>query len=692
MSQDRNSESLPPAIGIDLGTTNSCVAVWSKSDARVHIIPNELGNNTTPSYVAFTDKETLVGEPAQRQQLKNPQNTIYEAKRFIGRDFNEKTLHNDIHFKASEDDEERSKFPYRLVDIGDGKPQFFVNVRGEDRLFYPEEISAMILRKMKEIAENGIGQPVKRAVITVPAYFNDAQRSATRDAGFMSNLEVLRIINEPTAAAIAYGLDKKTQTLKTEINVIVFDLGGGTFDTSLLTITQDGVFEVRAIAGDTHLGGADFDQRLIDYAAKIFKQRTGRNVYDNPKSIRKLRIACEKSKCELSTALSTTIDVESLLDGLDLTIDVTREQFNEMCTDLFEKCIKLTKQTLADANLQPSDIEDVVLVGGSTRIPKIQSLLSTLFRNPVNGEPKELCKSINPDEAVAYGAAIQAAMLNYVPRDTDEAGNGNGNINVTGVYRDEDEEYDENLPDYVLLDVNPLSLGVETTGGLMNIIVPRNTVIPITKTRIYSTVEDNQSAVTISVFEGERSTTAHNRLLGEFELEGIEPAERGMPEIEVVFAIDADGIFTVRARDITPKPGKHLDGEYKSLEIKTSKRDQHEIDQLIENARKFEEDDAKFRQIIRAKNQLLNMLYATRTMIYKEEKITNFITHDDKTLIEQVLKECMYWIETEGDNVQDKTPFEEQLDYIQNEIVQPIVDKCNEARRTLQLQLQLQSQ
>lgn len=664
---------LPIAIGIDLGTTNSCVGWWNKDKALVDILQNDLGHRTTPSYVAFTEKEMLVGESARRQQLKNPKNTIYEAKRFIGRTFTDKALQKSLHFKASDDDVERSKFPYHIVDMGDDKPQFFVTVRGEDRLFYPEEISAMILKHMKDTAQSALGKEVTRAVITVPAYFNDAQRSATRDAGHIAGLEVLRIINEPTAAAIAYGLDKKPQSLEKDINVIVFDLGGGTFDTSLLSVSQDGVFEVLAIAGDTQLGGADFDQRLIDYCARIFKKDTGKNVYDNPKSIRKLRSACEKAKCDLSNALVATIDIDGLLDGYDFTIDITRQEFNDMCDDLFNKCMKLTKQTLADGNMQACNIEDVVLVGGSTRIPKIQEMLGDLFQNSVTMKPKELCKSINPDEAVAYGASIQAAMLNYID-DTDR----------DGVYRSEDEEYDENLPDYVLLDVNPLSLGVETTGGIMNTIIPRNTTIPITKTKIYSTVEDDQPAVTISVFEGERSTTEHNRLLGEFELSGIDPADRGMPQIEVVFAIDADGIFTVRARDISPREHAQLEGEYKSLEIKQSKRNKSEVEELVENAKKFEEEDSRYRQLVRSKNQLLNMMYETRTLITKDERVTKYITMNDKKLIEDVLKDCMEWIREEGDTVEDKTVFENKLDYIQKEIVQPIIDKVNGARRNLE--------
>lgn len=667
---------LPVAIGIDLGTTNSCVGWWNKDKASVDILSNPQGHRTTPSYVAFTDQEKLIGEPAVRQQLKNPQNTIYESKRFIGRVFSDPKLQEELkHTLNSDSGESQSQFPFKLVDIGDDKPQFYVTIRGEPRLFYPEEIAALILTHMKENAENGIGREVQRAVITVPAYFNDAQRQATRDAGYIAGLEVLRIINEPTAAAIAYGLDKKPQELQSEINILVFDLGGGTLDTSLLSVTNDGIFEVKAIAGDTRLGGADFDQRLIDHCARKFKEKTGKNVYDTPRSIRKLRTACEQAKCDLSNSLSTCIDIDSLMPGEDFTLDVTRAEFESMCSDLFDKCLELTKKTLSDGRIQANEVEDVVLVGGSTRIPKIQNMLSSLFADVHTGTPKELCNSINPDEAVAYGAAIQAAMLNYIPDDAE------------GVYRSEEEEYDENLPDYVLLDVNPLSLGLETTGGLMNVIIPRNTTIPITKTKIFSTVEDNQTAVTISVFEGERSTVEHNRLLGEFELDGIEPQERGMPQFEVTFAIDADGIFTVRAKDTTPRADGHTggggDADFKTLTITHSKRNQDEVEKLVQNAKQFEEEDAKYRQLVRTKNQFINLLYATRDLIYKDERVVEYIVDSDKKLLEETLKAEMEWVQDEGDVVEDKGVFEEKMDYIQNDLVQPIVDKINAARREL---------
>lgn len=658
---------LPYSIGIDLGTTNSCVGWWNKDKAIVDIFLNELGNRTTPSYVAFTNQQSLVGESAKRQQLKNPENTIYESKRFIGRTFSEPALQQDLHFKLGESADEHSKFPFKIVDIGDDKPQFFVHIREQERLFYPEEIAAMILSKMKQQAENVLGDNVPRAVITVPAYFNDAQRSATRDAGHIAGLEVLRIINEPTAAAIAYGLDNKPKSLQNDINVLVFDLGGGTIDTSILSISQDGVFAVKAIAGDTHLGGADFDDKLIQFAATEFKQKTGKNVYDNPKSIRKLRTECERVKCELSNSLNACIEIDSLQSGLDLSINITRAQFEELCSELLQKCIDLTKQTLKDANLLTHQIEDVVLVGGSTRIPKIQELLATLFCNKQTGEPKKLCKSINPDEAVAYGASIQAAILNYYPSNEQD--------------RSEEEDYDENLPDYVLLDVNPLSLGLETTGGLMNIIIPRNTNIPITKTKIFSTVEDNQETVTISVFEGERTTTQYNKLLGEFELSGIAPAERGIPQIEVIFAIDADGIFTVRARDISPRENGDLEGQFETLQIKQSKRNEKDIDKLVQNARQFEEEDIKYRQLIRTRNQFINLLYATRTLLYKDERVTKFITPNDKQLIEDILTQEFIWVKNEGELEEDKLVFEDKIDYIQNELVQPILDKINKIVR-----------
>jgi L1 cell adhesion molecule like protein len=453
-----------------------------------------------------------------------------------------------------------------------------------------------------------------------------------------------------------------------EINVLVFDLGGGTLDTSLLTISTDGVFEVRAISGDTRLGGSDFDNRLIEYVANEFNKQHGKNVFDNSRSIRKLRTACENAKCELSTTDTVCIDIENLMDGLDFTIDISRSQFEDMCNDLFTRCIELTKNTLKDANLLPHQIEDVVLVGGSTRIPKVQSMLSVLFQHQ-DGTPRRLCKSINPDEAVAFGAAIQAAMLNYVPQDAE------------GVYRGDDEQYDENLPDYVLLDVNPLSLGLETTGGLMNVIIPRNTTIPITKTKVFSTVQDNQTAVTISVYEGERTTIANNRLLGEFELTGIEPMERGMPQIEVTFEIDADGIFTVRARDISPLEKGGKQGDYQTLQIKQSKRDASEVQRLIDNAKSFEEEDLKYRQLVRAKTQFVNMLYATRTLITKDPRVSTHIEDGDRALLESLIVSELQWVNDCGGNVTDKNEFEERLDRIQTDTLQPIIDKINKTLR-----------
>lgn len=668
---------LPIAVGIDLGTTNSCVGWWNKSKADVDIIPNEFGNRTTPSYVSFSDTVRYVGESAKNQQTKNPENTIYESKRFIGRVFSDNQLQQDLNYRSTESDMIRSKFPFRVVDIGDDKPQFLVNIRGEDRLFYPEEIGAMILGKMKEIAENTLNAEVKRAVITVPAYFNDAQRQATRDAGHISGLEVLRIINEPTAAAIAYGLDKKTKDLSKEINVLVFDLGGGTLDTSLLTISLDGVFEVRAINGDTRLGGADFDNRLIEWCAKKFKEQSGFNVYDNSRSLRKLRTACENAKCALSSSEQISIEIDGLMNNTDFNIDITRIQFEDMCSDLFKRCIDLTKNTLKDANMIPSQIEDVVLVGGSTRIPRIQELLSALFAD-VHGNPRKLCKSINPDEAVAYGAAIQAAMLNYIDNDERER---------QGVLRDDDEQYDENLPDYVLLDVNPLSLGIETTGGVMNVIIPRNTCVPIAKTKIFSTVEDNQTTVTISVFEGERTMTKHNNLLGEFELSGLVPLERGMPQIEVTFEIDADGIFTVKARDIT-NGSKQSHSDYKTLQIKQSKHSKDDVEQLVNNAKKFEDEDRVYKELIRAKTQYLNMLYAARSLLTKEEKVIKHATQEEKDLLSSTLDDEMKWITENGSFVKEKEVYQNRLDHVQTSVITPIIDKINQ-RVALAIQTQL---
>lgn len=569
------------AIGIDLGTVNSCVGVFT--NGKVEIIANDQGNRTTPSMVAFNDTERLIGESARNQASGNSKNTVYDAKRLIGRKYTDQVVKNEI-----------PNLSYNVIKGTDDKPLIGVQYKGEDKTYSPEEISSMILSKMKEIAEAYVGYDIKKAVITVPAYFNDSQRQATKDAGAITGLEVLRIINEPTAAAIAYGLDKKCSK---EQKILIFDMGGGTHDVSLLSI-DEGVFEVLATSGNTHLGGSDYDNRLVEYCKQEIKKKNKVDISGNAKALRRLKTACESAKKILSSSMNTTIEVDSLADGVDFSINITRAKFEELCIDLFKSGIDPVDKVLKDAKISKGGVDEIVLVGGSTRIPKVQQLLSDYF----NG--KELNKSINPDEAVAYGAAIQAAILSG---DTTEC-----------------------LTDLVLLDVCPLSLGIETAGGIMTALVPRGTTIPTNKEQTFSTYSDNQPAVTIQLFEGERSLTRDNNLLGKFELSDIPPAPRGVPQIKIKIEIDANGIVQVSA--IESSSGKSNNITITNDKGRLSKED---IERMVKEAENFKEEDEKNKKILEAKNELENYVYNTRNSL-KEAKDDQYWKEAETTIEEAI--------------------------------------------------------
>jgi len=594
-----------PAIGIDLGTTYSCVGVFQHG--RVDIIANDQGNRTTPSYVGFNDSERLIGDSAKNQVSLNPENTVFDAKRLIGRKYQDETVQDDMRH-----------WPFEVID-DDTKPKIKVQYKGEEKIFAPEEISSMILTKMKETAEDFLGQYVTDAVITVPAYFNDAQRQATKDAGAIAGLNVFRILNEPTAAAIAYGLDVKNVLKDKNKNILIFDLGGGTFDVSIMTL-EDGVFQVKATSGDTHLGGEDFDNRMVDHFIKEFKRKFKKDISGNKRAVRRLRTACERAKRTLSATTTANIEIDALFEGMDFYTQITRARFEEINADFFKGTLKPVDDALRDAKMKREMIDEVVLVGGSTRIPKVQKLLREFF----NG--KKLNKTINPDEAVAFGAAVQAAILSG--------------------------DKDKVINDLLLIDVAPLSLGIETAGGIMMKLVKRSTSVPCKKKEMFTTSKDGQTTVEIFVYEGERTMTQDNNCLGKFELTGIQPAPRGHPHIEVTFEIDVNSILNVTAQDIST-------GKANKIEIKNDQGHlgKDEVERMIKEAEKYKEEDNKERERVLSRNNLRSFAFSLKSSLEEDESLKAKMLEFEREEICAKCDEALKWLEK--NDLADKLEYEQ---------------------------------